>query len=77
MGLAGYYRRFIKGFSKLALPLTKLTRKGQAFVWDTQFDHSFQALKEKLMTAPVLVLPNLRESFDVYCDASEMGLGGV
>jgi len=46
-------------------------------VWDTQFDHSFQALKEKLMTAPVLVLPNLRESFDVYCDASEMGLGGV
>ena len=77
LGLAGYYRRFIEGFSKLALPLTKLTRKGQAFVWDTQCEHSFQTLKERLMTAPVLVLPNLREPFEVYCDASKMGLGGV
>jgi len=77
LGLAGYYRRFIEGFSKLALPLTKLTRKGQAFVWDTQCEHSFQTLKERLTTAPVLVLPNLREPFEVYCDASKMGLGRV
>ncbi|RZB86561.1 Transposon Ty3-G Gag-Pol polyprotein [Glycine soja] len=77
LGLAGYYRRFIEGFSKLALPLTKLTRKGQAFVWDTQCEHSFQILKERLTTAPVLALPNLREHFEVYCDASKMGLGGV
>ena len=75
--MAGYYWRFVEGFSMLALPLTKLTRKGQAFVWDTQCDHSFQTLKEKLITAPVLVLPNPREPFEVYCDASKMGLGGV
>ena len=56
LGLAGYYRRFIEGFSKLALPLTKLTRKGQAFVWDAQCEHNFQTLKEKLTIAPVLVL---------------------
>jgi len=77
LGLAGYYRRFIKGFSKLALPLTKLTHKGQAFVWDTQCEHSFQTLKKKLTTVQVLVLPNLREPFKVYCDASKMGIGGV
>ena len=58
LGLARYYRRFIEGFSKLALPFTKLTRKGQAFVWDTQCEHSLQTLKERLTTAPVLVLPN-------------------
>ena len=77
MGLAVYYRSLIKGFFKFALPLTKLTHKGQAFVWDTQCEHSFQTLKERLTTAPVLVLPNPREPFEVYCDASKMGLGGV
>ena len=77
LGLAGYYRRFIEVFSKLALPLTKLTCKGQAFVWDTQCEHSFQTLKERLTTALVLVLLNPREPFEVYCDASKMGLGGV
>ena len=77
LGLAGYYRRFIEGFSKLALPLTKLTRKGQVFVWDAQCESSFRTLKERLTTAPVLVLPNPSESFVVYCDASKMGLGGV
>ena len=75
LGLARYYRRFIGVFSKLALPLTKLTHKGQAFVWDTQYEHSFSDLREKLMTAPVIVLPNPREPFEVYCDASKMGLG--
>ena len=74
LGLVGYYQRFIEGFSKLALPLTKLTRKGQTFVWNTQCEHSFQTLKEKLTNAPVLVLPNPREPFEVYCDASKMGL---
>ena len=58
LGLARYYRRFIEGFSKLALPLTKLTRKGQAFVWDAECKSSFQALKEKLTIAPILVLPD-------------------
>jgi len=77
LGLAGYYQKFIESFSKLALPLTKLTRKGQVFVWDTQCEHSFQSFKEKLMTSPMLVLPNPREPFEMYCDASKIGLGGI
>jgi hypothetical protein len=77
LGLAGYYRRFIEGFSKLALPLTQFTRKGQAYVWDAKCEKSFQELKKRLTSAPVLILPNPKESFVVYCDTSKMGLGGV
>jgi hypothetical protein len=77
LGLAGYYRRFIEGFSKLALPLTQLTRKGQAYVWDAKCEKSFQELKKRLTSASVLILPNPKESFVVYCDVSKMGLGGV
>jgi len=77
LGLAGYYRRFIEGFSKLALPLTKLTRKGQAYVWDTKCEKSFLELKKRLTSTPVLILQNPKESFVVYCDASKMGIGGV
>jgi hypothetical protein len=77
LGLAGYYRRFIEGFSKLALPLTQLTRKGQAFVWDSLCEKSFQELKKRLTSAPVLTLPKADEPFVVYCDASLMGIGGV
>ncbi|MCI50650.1 RNA-directed DNA polymerase (Reverse transcriptase), partial [Trifolium medium] len=62
LGLDGYYRRFIEGFSKLALPLTKLTRKEQAFVWDGICEKSFQELKRRLNTAPVLILPDAKES---------------
>ncbi|XP_058741477.1 uncharacterized protein LOC131613856 [Vicia villosa] len=77
LGLAGYYRRFIEGFSNLALPLTQLTRKSQAFVWDAACEESFEELKKKLTAAPVLILPNPSEPFVVYCNASKMGLGGV
>nr|KYP35801.1 Retrovirus-related Pol polyprotein from transposon 17.6 [Cajanus cajan] len=77
LALAGYYRRFIEGFSKLALPLTSLTRKGVVFVWDSKCENSFRDLKEKLTSAPVLVLPDLSKTFVVYCDASKMGLGEV
>ena len=77
LGLTGYYRRFIEGFSKIALPLAKLTHKGQAFVWDAQCESSFYILKERLTTAPILVLPDPSEPFVVYHDASKMGLGGV
>ncbi|XLU29618.1 hypothetical protein S245_065684, partial [Arachis hypogaea] len=77
LGLAGYYRRFIKGFSQLALPLTKLTRKDVPFVWTPECEESFLALKQILTTAPVLVLPEPREPFEVYCDASLKGLGCV
>ena len=75
--MAGYYRKFIEGFSRLALPLTQLTWKGQAYVWDVACEKSFVELKKKLTTAPVLILPNPSESFVVYYDASKMGLGGV
>ncbi|XP_050908927.1 uncharacterized protein LOC127122669 [Lathyrus oleraceus] len=77
LGLAGYYRRFIEGFSKIAMPLTQLTRKGQSYVWDVACEKSFVELKKRLTSAPVLILPNPDESFVVYCDASKMGLGGV
>ncbi|XP_057734029.1 uncharacterized mitochondrial protein AtMg00860-like [Arachis stenosperma] len=65
LGLAGYYRRFIKGFSQLALPLTKLTRKDTPFVWTPECEENFQALKKKLTTAPVLVLPEPNKPFEV------------
>jgi hypothetical protein len=58
-------------------PLTKLTRKGVPFVWDAKCEESFQLLKEKLTTAPVLVIPNTAKNFQVYCDALKQGLGCV
>jgi len=76
-GLAGYYRRFIEGFSKLALPLTQLTCKGKPFVSSTQCENSFNELKQRLTTTPILILPKPSEPFVVYCDASKLGLGGV
>ncbi|XP_057740004.1 uncharacterized mitochondrial protein AtMg00860-like [Arachis stenosperma] len=77
LGLAGYYRRFIKGFSQIALPLTRLTRKEVSFEWTEKCEESFETLKEKLTTAPILVLPDPQELFEVYCDASFKGLGCV
>jgi len=77
LGLAGYYRRFIEGFSKLALPLTQLTCKGKVFVWGAQCDNNFNELKQRLTTASILILPRSDGPFVVYCDASKLGLGGV
>ncbi|XP_016178137.1 uncharacterized protein LOC107620501 [Arachis ipaensis] len=77
LGLAGYYRRFIEGFSWIALPMTKLTRKEVLFVWMSECEESFQALKQKLTLAPVLILPEPHEPFEVYCDASLKALGCV
>ncbi|KAL4583755.1 hypothetical protein LXL04_008338 [Taraxacum kok-saghyz] len=77
LGLAGYYRRFIANFSKLAKPLTALTQKGVAFDWEDKQEESFQKLKHMLCTAPILSLPEGTEDFVVYCDASNQGLGCV
>lgn len=77
LGSIGYCMNFIEGFSKLALLLTQWIRKGQAYVWDVHWEESFQELKMKLASAPVLILSNPSESFVVYCDASKMDLGGV
>ena len=77
VGLAGYYRRFIRGFSQIARPLTNLTKKDRPFVWTEQCEAAFQELKTLLTTAPVLVLPDSSQPFEVYTDASLMGLGCV
>lgn len=77
LGLAGYYRRFVEGFSKLSLPLTKLTQKGTKSVWSDDCEKSFQELKKRLVSAPVLALPTNKEGFVIYSDASLKGLGYV
>ncbi|KAD3337204.1 hypothetical protein E3N88_32724 [Mikania micrantha] len=77
LGLAGYYRQFIKNFLKTALPLTTLTQKNQSFIWDSQQEEVFQLLKHKICNAPILALPEGTDNFTVYCDASCQGLGCV
>lgn len=77
LGLAGYYRRFIENFSKIAKPMTELLKKDTNFNWTEDCDTSFQELKEHLVTTPVLILPNIHKDFQVYCNAPHQGLGGV
>ncbi|GJY78017.1 putative reverse transcriptase domain-containing protein [Tanacetum coccineum] len=77
LGLAGYYRRFIENFSKIAKPLTLLTQKNKTYVWGNEQDEAFRILKEKLCNAPVLALPDGPDDFVVYCDASKQGFGCV
>ncbi|GJS86909.1 reverse transcriptase domain-containing protein [Tanacetum coccineum] len=77
LGLAGYYRRFIENFSKIAKPLTLLTQKNKTYVWGDEQDEAFRILKEKLCNAPVLALPDGPDDFVVYCDASKQGFGCV
>ncbi|KAI3794930.1 hypothetical protein L1987_37571 [Smallanthus sonchifolius] len=77
LGLAGYYRRFIEGFSKIAQPLTALSQKGKAYIWSDKQESTFQLLKQKLCSAPKLALPEGTGDFVVYCDASIQGLGCV
>ncbi|KAL0551535.1 hypothetical protein IC582_010624 [Cucumis melo] len=77
LGLASYYRRFVENFSRIATPLTQLTRKGAPFVWSKACEDSFQNLKQMLVTAPVLTVPDGSGSFVIYSDASKKGLGCV
>jgi hypothetical protein len=77
IGMVGYYRRFIEGFSRIARPMTALLAKKAKFKWTTESQESFEALKKKLTTTPVLILPDVHKPFSVYCDASYMGLGCV
>ncbi|KAD4385611.1 hypothetical protein E3N88_25780 [Mikania micrantha] len=77
LGLAGYYRRFIENFSKIAKPLTMLTQKEQKYNWGREQEEAFQLLKHKLCQAPILSLPDGTDNFVVYCDASHQGLGCV
>ncbi|PKA57912.1 RNA-directed DNA polymerase like [Apostasia shenzhenica] len=73
--LAGYYRRFVEGFSKIALPLTHLTKKTVRFEWSKACDEKFQELKRRLVVALILTIPSMSENFVVYSDASQKGLG--
>nr|GFA91601.1 putative reverse transcriptase domain-containing protein [Tanacetum cinerariifolium] len=77
LGLAGYYRIFIEGFSKIAKSMTKLTQKAIKFDWGEKEENDFQLIKQKLCSAPILALPEGSEDFVVYCDASHKGLGAM
>ncbi|GJW97599.1 putative reverse transcriptase domain-containing protein [Tanacetum coccineum] len=77
LGLAGYYQRFIEGFSKIANSMTKLTQKGVKFDWGDKQEAAFQLLKQKLCSAPILALPEGSKDFVVYCNLSHKGLGVV
>ena len=77
LGLAGYYRRFVQGFSVIASSLTRLLRKGVKFEWDDKCQSSFERLKEILVEAPVLIQPTSGRDYTVYSDASRIGLGCV
>ncbi|GKA27912.1 putative reverse transcriptase domain-containing protein [Tanacetum coccineum] len=77
LGLAGYYRRFIEGFSKIAKPMTKQTQKNVKFDWGEKEEAAFQLMKQKLCSAPILAFPKGSKNFIVYCDVSHKGLGAV
>jgi hypothetical protein len=77
LGLAGYYRQFLKDFSKAAKPMTKLLEKNRAFEWTEECQTSFEELKKYLTSAPVLILSDLIKKFDIYCNASRRRLGCV
>ncbi|XP_073363260.1 uncharacterized protein [Aegilops tauschii subsp. strangulata] len=75
--LAGFYRRFVKDFSTIAPPMNELTKKDVPFKWANAQENAFQELKEKLTSAPLLALPNFGKTFEIECDASDVGIGGV
>nr|GFB70929.1 putative reverse transcriptase domain-containing protein [Tanacetum cinerariifolium] len=77
LGLAGYYQRFIKGFSKIAKSMTKLTQKGIKFDWGEKEENAFRLIKQKVCTAPILALPKGSKEFMVYYNASHKGLRAV
>jgi hypothetical protein len=76
-GLAGYYRRFIKGFSKISKPMTELLAKGNTFELTPWCETNFQELKKRLTMAPVLTMPDMEKPFSIYYDASGQDLGCV
>jgi len=77
LGLAWYYRRFIPKFSKISKPMTRLLQKYEKFVWTPEREEAFHKLRTLLTSAPVLAQPDIEKPFDVFCDASGIGLGCV
>ena len=77
LGLTGYYRRFIENFSNIVKLMTKLLKKDTKFKWTEDCEASFQELKKRLIIALVMILPDIHNDFQVYCEASRQGFGGV
>ena len=77
LGLTNYYRRFVKGYAKITLPLTELLKKDFRFLWTSKAQASFESLKEALTSAPVLKIPNTQETFRLEVDASDHAVGAV
>ena len=77
LGLAGYYQRFMDGFSKIATPMMALTSKNVKFEWTDACEQSFQELKKRLATIPILTIPKGEDGFFIYFDVSGQGLGAV
>ncbi|WMV07728.1 hypothetical protein MTR67_001113, partial [Solanum verrucosum] len=77
LGLVGYYRRFVEGFSFISSPLIKLTHKSVKFQWSEACEKIFQELKKRLNTSPVLTLPEGTQGFVVYCDALRVGCRSI
>ena len=77
LGHAGFYRRFIQDFSKIAKPLYQLLKKDGTFEWDSECQQRFEELKTHLTTAPIVRAPNWQLPFEVMCDASDLAVGAV
>ena len=77
LGMAGYYRKFVKNFGTVSKPLTQLLKKNSVFLWTSTHQQAFQALKQALVTAPVLALPNFQKPFNIETDACDKGIGAV
>uniref|UniRef100_A0ACD5TNV7 Uncharacterized protein n=1 Tax=Avena sativa TaxID=4498 RepID=A0ACD5TNV7_AVESA len=74
LGLAGYYRKFVEGFSSIVRPMTQLLKKDRKFEWTDKCEASFQELKKRLISIPILIMSDIKKPFDVYYDASKIGL---
>jgi len=77
LGLAGYYRKFVKDYSKVATPLNALLKKNFSFLWTEECQEAFEELKKRLQTPPILTLPNEHDVFVLDTDASEESIGSV
>ena len=77
LGLARYYRRFIENLSRIAVPMTRLTRKEVKFEWDDRCEEAFQELKRTLTSSLILIVPDRGQGYTEYCDTSRAGLGCV
>ena len=77
LGHAGFYRRFIKDFSKIVKPLCNLLEKDASFVFDENYSKAFKLIKAKLVSAPIMIVPDWTESFEIMCDASDYAVGAV